>query len=64
MTQGESLLSVLLENLSQRMAVTVTEFGTQTAMDCVDHRIVLGEPANPSPYQCNLQYIHVSVLWC
>lgn len=48
-TQGDSLLSVLLANLSQRMAVAVTESGTQTAMDCVDHRIVLGETANPSP---------------
>ncbi|KAG2826739.1 hypothetical protein PC116_g1273 [Phytophthora cactorum] len=38
---GESLLLVLVRELVRRFQLATMDSGTQTAMDCIDHRIVL-----------------------
>ncbi|GMF18978.1 unnamed protein product [Phytophthora lilii] len=41
-TTGQSLLLVLVRELIRRFQLATMDSGTQTAMDCFDHRIVLG----------------------
>ncbi|CEG41026.1 LisH dimerisation motif [Plasmopara halstedii] len=38
---GQSLLLILLQELKRRFQLTTIDSGTQTAMDCIDHRLVL-----------------------
>jgi hypothetical protein len=40
---GHSLLLVLVREVVRRFQLATMDSGTQTSMDCFDHRIVLGK---------------------